>query len=129
MTWSKEFGGQELTALDRYVVTEELLAYGAPVAAHWIADRQSGPLLLRYGNEKQKKEIVPGIAPGEVFFAIGLSEPNSGSDLASVSTVAKRIDGGWRVNGSKVWTSGAHSAHFMIALCRSSPKLISVMKD
>jgi len=122
MTWSKRYGGHERTALERYVVTEELLAAGAPVAAHWIADRQSAPLLLRYGNEKQKSEIVPKIARGEVFFAIGLSEPNSGSDLASVATRAKKVDGGWQLNGSKVWTSGAHRSHYMMTLCRTSSK-------
>jgi Acyl-CoA dehydrogenase, N-terminal domain/Acyl-CoA dehydrogenase, middle domain len=122
MTWSKQYGGHERSALERYVVTEELLAAGAPVAAHWIADRQSAPLLLRYGNEKQKNELVPGIAKGEIYFAIGLSEPNSGSDLASVSTQAKKVEGGWQLNGSKVWTSGAHRSHYMVSLCRTSPK-------
>lgn len=119
MTWPKQYGGHERSALERYIVTEELLAAGAPVAMHWIGDRQSGPLLLRYGSERQKNEIVPLLARGEAFFAIGLSEPDSGSDLASVSTSAKKVDGGWLLNGSKVWTSGAHHAHYMMALCRT----------
>ncbi|MFE0504943.1 acyl-CoA dehydrogenase family protein [Peribacillus butanolivorans] len=122
MTWPKKYGGHERTALERYVVTEELLAIGAPVAAHWFADRQSGPLLLRYGNESQKAEILPRIARGEVFFSIGLSEANSGSDLASISTSAKKVDKGWLLNGSKVWTSGAHFSHYMMTLCRTSPR-------
>ncbi|MFK9094833.1 acyl-CoA dehydrogenase family protein [Bacillus salipaludis] len=122
MTWPKKYGGHERSALERYVVTEELLAFGAPVAAHWFADRQTGPLFLRYGTEKQRNEFLPRIAQGEIFFSIGLSEPNSGSDLASISTNAKKVAGGWRLNGSKVWTSGAHHSHFMVTLCRTSTK-------
>ncbi|MGM9925581.1 MAG: acyl-CoA dehydrogenase family protein [Bacillus sp. (in: firmicutes)] len=122
MTWPKKYGGKERSALERYVVTEELLASGAPVAAHWFADRQSGPLLLRYGTEEQKRDILPGIIRGETYFAIGLSEPNTGSDLASISTSAQKVEGGWLLNGSKVWTSGAHYAHYMVTLCRTAPK-------
>src|SRR3954467_11349686 len=71
MTWPKQYGGHERTAMERYAVTEELLAAGAPVAAHWIADRQSGPNLLQYGTEKQRQEILPRIARGECYFVIG----------------------------------------------------------
>jgi len=119
MTWPKEYGGHERSQLERYVVIEELLAAGAPVGAHWIADRQSGPLLLRLGNEELKRRWVPAIAHGEAFACIGLSEPNSGSDLASVRTAARRDGDGWVLNGQKVWTTGAHVSHFMIALVRS----------
>ena len=119
MTWPEEYGGHERSQLERYVVIEELLAAGAPVGAHWIADRQSGPLLLRLGNEELKRRWVPAIARGEAFACIGLSEPNSGSDLASVRTAARRDDDGWVLNGQKVWTTGAHVSHFMIALVRS----------
>ncbi|MDF2684188.1 MAG: acyl-CoA dehydrogenase [Brevibacillus sp.] len=121
MTWPKQYGGHERTAIERYVVIEELLAAGAPVAGHWIADRQTGPLLIRFGTEEQRTEILPRIARGECYFAIGLSEPNAGSDLAAVHTRALKVDGGWILNGSKTWTSGAHHAHYMIALCRTSP--------
>ncbi|RFU66040.1 acyl-CoA dehydrogenase [Peribacillus glennii] len=121
MTWPKRYGGQERSAIDRYVITEELLAAGSPVAAHWIADRQTGPLLLRYGTEQQKEYFLPKIAKGESYFAIGLSEPNAGSDLAAVSLKATKVDNGWILNGSKIWTSGAHFAHYMITLCRTSP--------
>jgi acyl-CoA dehydrogenase len=121
MTWPKRYGGGERSALERYVVIEELLAAGAPVAAHWIADRQTGPLLLRYGTEEQRQRFLPGIARGELQFAIGMSEPDSGSDLASVRTTARRTEGGWRLDGTKVWTSGAHLADFMITLVRSEP--------
>ncbi len=120
MTWPERYGGGERTSFERYVVLEEMLAAGAPVAAHWIADRQSGPLLLKYGTEEQRHEILPGICRGEVYFCIGMSEPDSGSDLASVRTRAEPDDGGWRINGTKLWTSGAAGAHYMIALIRTS---------
>ena len=121
MTWPKQYGGHERSALDRYVVTEELLSAGAPVAAHWIGDRQSGPSLLRFGSEVQKQQFLPPMARGELFFAIGMSEPGSGSDLASVRTRAERIDGGWRLNGRKIWCSGAHRVNYFILLCRTAP--------
>ncbi|GAA4986862.1 acyl-CoA dehydrogenase family protein [Pseudonocardia tropica] len=122
MTIPTGYGGHGRTALERYVVTEELLAAGAPVAAHWIADRQIGPSLLRHGTEEQRRAFLPGIARGEVYFGIGMSEPDSGSDLASVRTRATRVDGGWRLSGTKVWTSGAHHAHAFFALVRTEPR-------
>jgi alkylation response protein AidB-like acyl-CoA dehydrogenase len=102
------------------VLIEELLAAGAPVAAHWIAERQSGPLILRYGTEAQRQFYVPRICRGEAFFCIGMSEPDSGSDLASVRSRAERTATGWRLNGSKLWTTYGHKAHYMIALVRTS---------
>ncbi len=120
MIWPKQYGGHECTALERYVVIEELLAAGAPVAAHWIADRQSGALLLRFGNEKLRQRYLPAMARGELFFCIGMSEANSGSDLASIQTSAVRIEGGWKINGSKLWTTHVDKAHAMIALVRTS---------
>jgi alkylation response protein AidB-like acyl-CoA dehydrogenase len=122
MTWPRRYGGHERSAMERYAVTEELLAVGAPVAAHWIADRQSGPNLLRYGTEEQRRTLLPRIAAGECFFVIGMSEPDSGSDLASIRTRATRNgDGDWVVNGAKVWTSNAHHSHYAIVLVRSAP--------
>ena len=120
MTWPKPYGGHERSALERYVVLEEMLAAGAPVSAHWIADRQSGPLLLRFGTEEQRQRFLPRITRGELAFAIGMSEPDSGSDLASIRTRAERVDGGYRVNGTKVWTSNAHRSDYMIALFRTA---------
>jgi alkylation response protein AidB-like acyl-CoA dehydrogenase len=118
MTWPKQHGGHERSALERYVVLEEMLAGGAPVALHWIADRQSGPLILRVGTDEQKK-VLPRIAAGEAFFCIGMSEPDVGSDLASVRTRAAKVQGGYLVNGTKVWTSFAHLSHYMILFCRT----------
>ncbi|MGP3737523.1 acyl-CoA dehydrogenase family protein (plasmid) [Streptomyces sp. GDS52] len=122
MTIPAEYGGQEAGALARFVVTEELLAAGAPVAAHWIADRQTAPQLLGFGTEEQKRRFLPEIAAGRTHFALGMSEPDSGSDLASVRTRAERTDGGWRVTGRKIWTSGAHRAHYLTALVRTTPR-------
>src|ERR1700730_10605675 len=121
MTVPVEYGGHARSFLERFVVTEELLAAGAPVAAHWVADRQVVPSLLKYGTEVQKTEFLPRIARGECFFAIGMSEPDSGSDLASVRTRAVRVDGGWSPSGTKLWTSGAHRAHAFIVLARTAP--------
>lgn len=121
MTWPVAEGGHGRSALERFVVTEELLQAGAPVACHWVADRQSGPSLLRYGNAELKKKYLPPVVRGECYFAIGMSEPNSGSDLASVQTRADRVDGGWRVTGTKLWTSQAHKSHAFILLCRTDP--------
>jgi alkylation response protein AidB-like acyl-CoA dehydrogenase len=119
MTWPRAYGGGERSALERYVVLEELLAAGAPVAAHWIADRQSGPLLLRFGSEAQRRRFLPDMARGALHFAIGMSEPDSGSDLASIRTRAEPADGGWRVNGTKLWTTYAHRCHYAICLFRT----------
>ncbi len=120
MTWPRQYGGHERSAFERYVVLEELLAAGAPVAAHWFADRQTGPLLLKFGTEAQKSRLLPQMARGECFTCIGMSEPNSGSDLAAVQTRAQPVEGGWRVNGTKLWTTYAHEAHYMVLFCRTS---------
>ncbi len=98
-----------------------MLAAAAPCAAHWFGDRQTGPSLLRYGSERQKQRFLPAIARGECYFALGMSEPNSGSDLASVKTRAERAPNGWRVTGQKVWTSWAHKSHAFFVLCRTAP--------
>lgn len=122
MTWPKALGGSDASALHRYVVIEELLAAGAPVAAHWIADRQSGTLMIRYASEMVQQRFLPAMARGEMYFCIGMSEPNSGSDLASIKTNARRVDGGWVINGSKLWTTNAHRSQMMIALVRTAPQ-------
>mgnify|MGYP000939580354 CR=1 FL=1 len=120
MTWPKEYGGHERSAFERYVVVEESLAYGAPVGAHWIADRQSGPSIIKFGSDEQKQTILPRIAAGELAFGIGMSEPDSGSDLAATRTKAVRDGDLYRVTGTKVWTSFAHEADYVILFCRTS---------
>lgn len=121
LTWPKQYGGQERTAIERYVVTEELLAAALPVGAHWVADRQSGPVLLKFGTEEQRMKFLPRIVAGECCFCIGMSEPGSGSDLASLKSRGEKVDGGWKLNGRKIWTTNAHRADYMIALMRTSP--------
>jgi alkylation response protein AidB-like acyl-CoA dehydrogenase len=121
MTWPTRFGGGARSTLERHAVVEELLAAGAPVAAHWFADRQVGPLLLRFGTEDQRARYLPEIAAGRLFFAIGMSETEAGSDLAAVRTSAERVGGGWVVRDAKMWTSHAHLAHRMVTLCRTGP--------
>jgi alkylation response protein AidB-like acyl-CoA dehydrogenase len=115
-----EYGGGNRPAVERFVVAEELLRWGAPLGHHWVADRQSGPLLAKVGTSEQKERFLPGICRGELSFCIGMSEPDSGSDLASVVTRATPTDGGWVVRGTKVWTTGAHEHDWMIALVRTS---------
>lgn len=119
--WPREYGGQGGSPFETLTINEELLAAGAPVAAHWVAARQSAPLLMRFGTEAQAREFVPRIASGTMFFAIGMSEPDVGSDLASVRTRAQQRGSGWVLNGRKVWTSGAHLSDFAIVLCRTAP--------
>ena len=120
VTLPKEYGGAGLDAFSRFVLIEELLGNSTPVAAHWIADRQSGPLILKFGTQQQKDSYLPRICSAESFFCIGMSEPQSGSDLASVRTRATRTSNGWKLNGQKIWTTNAHRTHYMIALVRTS---------
>ena len=120
LTLPREFGGAERGHYARFVLSEELLAAGAPVSAHWIADRQSAPLILKVGTPAQKAYYLPRICRAEAFFCIGMSEPGAGSDLASIRTRAQPANGGWRLNGGKIWTTNAHRSHYMIALVRTS---------
>jgi alkylation response protein AidB-like acyl-CoA dehydrogenase len=121
MTWPKGYGGGEYSNLQRFVVTEEMLAAGAPGGAHWIADRQSGPQILKHGSERARELILPRIAAGECYFGIGMSEPDSGSALAAARTKAEKVEGGWVINGTKIWTSNAHRVHYLIVLARTEP--------
>lgn len=120
LTLPTQYGGAGRSPYARYVMVEEFLNFGAPVGSHWIADRQSAPLILKYGTEAQKQFYIPPICRGESFFCIGMSEPNAGSDLASVKTRATRNGTGWILNGQKIWTTNAHHCHYMIALVRTS---------
>lgn len=120
LTLPREYGGAGLGPFARYVVVEELLAVGAPVGLHWVADRQSALVILNHGSEEQKQRYLPRICRGEIFFCIGMSEPGAGSDLASVRTRAERTANGWRLTGQKIWTTSAHLCDFMIALVRTS---------
>jgi alkylation response protein AidB-like acyl-CoA dehydrogenase len=120
MALPKRYGGAERSAVDRFVVTEELLCYGAPVGHHWLADRQTGAVINRFGTEEQKARFLPGIASGELGFSVGLSEPGAGSDLAAIRTRAVRDGDGWVISGQKVWTTGADRNDYVVVLCRTS---------
>jgi len=120
ITWPTQLGGGGRSNLARLVVTEELLRTGAPVAAHWIADRQIGPAILRYGSASLQRRYLPRIAAGDVTFCLGMSETESGSDLASVRTSAVKDREGWRITGRKIWTSQAHRSTHAYVLTRTS---------
>jgi 3-oxocholest-4-en-26-oyl-CoA dehydrogenase alpha subunit len=121
MALPTHYGGHNRSAVDRMIVTEELLRWGAPVGHHWVADRQTGPVIARFGTETQKQRFLPAICRGEVSFSIGMSEPDSGSDLASLSTRAVRDGDGWVLVGRKIWTTLAHLNDWFVVLCRTSP--------
>jgi alkylation response protein AidB-like acyl-CoA dehydrogenase len=119
MALPREYGGGDRSAVERFIVVEELLRRGVPLEHHWAADRQYGPLINRFGTEEQKRYFLPRICRGEVSFCIGMSEPDAGSDLASVKARAVRVDGGWALTGTKIWTSNAHRADYCVVLCRT----------
>jgi alkylation response protein AidB-like acyl-CoA dehydrogenase len=117
-----QYGGHDRSAVDRFIVVEQLLRWGAPVGHHWVADRQSGPVIAKFGTEAQKQQFLPGICRGELSFCIGMSEPDSGSDLASISSKATRDGDGWVLDGRKIWTTAAHENDWIIVLCRTTPR-------
>lgn len=121
LTWPKEFGGKGRSYLDRLILTEELLRCGAPVAAHWLGDRQMGPSILRYGTVQQKRKFLPGIMSGDMVFCIGMSEPGAGSDLAGLQTQATEDGDHYVINGQKIWTSFAHLADYCYLVARTDP--------
>jgi len=120
-TWPKKYGGQGLTYTDRLIITEEMLLYGAPIAGHWVGERQVGPCILTFGTEEQKEDFLPRMVKGDVFFALGFSEPNAGTDLASVQTRAVKDGDDYIINGQKIWTSRAHDAAYIWLLARTDP--------
>ena len=122
MSLPSSYGGHDRSAVDRFIVVEQLLRWGAPVGKHWVADRQSGPVIARFGTEQQKQRFLPPICRGELGFCIGMSEPDSGSDLASLSTKAFRDGDVWRLDGRKIWTTAAHELDYCIVLCRTTPR-------
>lgn len=123
LTWPREYGGQGRTYLDRLILTEELLRHGAPVAAHWLGDRQMGPSILRYGTPEQKAQFLPGIISGDTVFCIGMSEPGAGSDLAGLQTRAVEDGDSYILHGQKIWTSFAHLADYCYLVARTNPEV------
>lgn len=122
LTWPKEYGGQGRSHIDRLILTEEMLRYGAPAACHWFADRQVGGAILAFGTEELKREFLPRIASGEAYFGVSMSEPGAGSDLASLQTRAVEDGDYYVINGQKTWTSCAHFAHYFYLVARTDPQ-------
>jgi len=120
LTWPTEFGGQGRPAIDRLIIGEELIAAGAPIGSMWFADRQMGPTLITYGRPDQQAEFLPDILAGRSVWCIGMSEPNAGSDLASLKTSAVRDGDDWVINGQKIWTSFGEVADYCYLICRTS---------
>jgi alkylation response protein AidB-like acyl-CoA dehydrogenase len=120
LTWPVEHGGGGRPAIDRLIIGEELIAAGAPIAAMWFADRQMGPALITFGRPDQQDEFLPGILAGETTWCIGMSEPEAGSDLASLKTSARRDRDEWVIDGQKIWTSFAAVADYCYLICRTS---------
>ena len=121
MTWPVEHGGGGRSPLERFVVFEALLSTGAPIAASWFADRQIGPTLLQFATDEQRQRWLPGIVEGRSMWCIGMSEPDAGSDVASIRTRAVADGDDWVVDGQKVWTSGASEADWCYLIARTDP--------
>ncbi|MGZ4726240.1 MAG: acyl-CoA dehydrogenase family protein [Acidimicrobiales bacterium] len=121
MTWPVDEGGHGRSALERFVVFEALISTGAPLATSWFADRQIGPTLLQFGTPEQRRRFLPDIVAGTSAWSIGMSEPDAGSDVASIRTRAERDGDDWIVNGTKIWTSGAADADWCYVIARTDP--------
>jgi alkylation response protein AidB-like acyl-CoA dehydrogenase len=119
LTWPREYGGQERSHLDRLILTEEMLRYGAPAACHWFGDRQVGGAILSFGSEDLKKEFLPRIVKGEAYFGLGMSEPGAGSDLVSLQTRAVEDGDYYVINGQKTWASCASFAQYFDVYVRT----------
>ncbi len=121
LTWPKEYGGQGRSFVDRLIVTEEMLRYGAPAACHWFADRQIGGAIVHSGTDEQKTELLPLILKGEAYVGLGMSEPEAGSDLASLKTRAVEDGDDYIIDGQKVWTSGGSHMNWIYLVARTDP--------
>jgi len=121
LTWPKEYGGQGRSYIDRLILTEEMLRYGAPAACHWFADRQIGGAIVHYGTDQQKRELLPLILNGDAYVGLGMSEPDSGSDLASLKTKAAENGDEFIIDGQKTWTSGGSAMNWIYLVARTDP--------
>ncbi len=122
LTWPKEYGGQGYSNIDRFILTEEMLRYGAPAACHWFTDRQIGRAVIAFGTEEQKKELLPKILRGEIYVGLGMSEPEAGSDLASLQTRAVEDGDDYIIDGQKMWTSNARFMDYIYLVARTDPE-------
>ena len=119
--WPVEYGGKGLSLLQQVVLNEEFATAGAPMRADFFGDTLVGPTILQWGSEEQKKEFIPGILQGKIAWCQGFSEPNAGSDLASLKTSAVLDGDEWIINGQKVWTTQAQHADYVFLMTRTDP--------
>ncbi len=119
--WPKEYGGADLTVIEQFILNQEMATIGAPRSPNVIGLGWAGPTIILYGNDEQKQQHLPPILKAESFWCQGFSEPEAGSDLASLQTRAVRDGDDYVINGQKIWTSGAHGAGWMIMLARTDP--------
>jgi hypothetical protein len=120
-TWPVEYGGRGLTTMQGVVLAEEFARARAPMRGDFFGDTLVGPTLLQWGTEEHKREFLPKILKGEIRWCQGFSEPNSGSDLASLATTAVLDGDEWVINGQKVWTTQGHHADYCFLLTRTDP--------
>ena len=120
-SWPTEYGGKGLSLLQQVVLNEEFANASAPLRADFFGDTLVGPTILQWGTEAQKQEFIPGILRGEIAWCQGFSEPNAGSDLASLATKAELDGDEWVINGQKVWTTQAQHADYVFLLARTDP--------
>jgi alkylation response protein AidB-like acyl-CoA dehydrogenase len=119
--WPVEYGGKGLTLMEQVVLNEEFAKANAPMRADFFGDTLVGPTILQWGTDEQKKEFIPGILDGSISWCQGFSEPNAGSDLASLKTSAVLDGDEWIINGQKVWTTQAQHADYVFLLTRTDP--------
>lgn len=120
-SWPTEYGGKGLSVMQNVVLAEEFARAHAPMRADFFGDTLVGPTILQWGTEEQKRQFIPGILKGEISWCQGFSEPNAGSDLASLSTKAELDGDEWVINGQKVWTTQAQYADYCFVLARTDP--------
>lgn len=120
-SWPVEYGGKGLSVMESVVLNEEFARVGAPLRADFFGDTLVGPTLLRWGTEDQKRRFLPGIMAGETAWCQGFSEPDAGSDLASLRTTAVEDGDEWRIDGQKIWTTQARHADYIFLLARTDP--------
>lgn len=121
VSWPEEFGGQGKGPVEQTIYMEEMAYAGAPQEHHRRAIQQVGPSIMLFGSPEQKAKYLPAIANGQTSFAMGLSEPNAGSDLANVETTAVRDGDEFVLNGVKRYTSGAHYSEYLWCVARTDP--------
>ncbi len=119
MSWPKEYGGQEIEGVYEFILTEALARHAAPQIGKGVGI--IGKTLIRHGSDKLKQEFLPKILSAEVEFAVGYSEPQAGSDAANMQLKADKVEGGWNLNGQKMWTTSAHFAEWYWVGARTDP--------